>query len=221
MCSQLTDDGFSAMTRDRYSVGSTNETSYTGGGSDNTAYYRPSQSYASMDTSQPLLEPPNRGAFRGPREGSPGSSDSQDHGDDPRAGWDRSPSGLSAYSPQPTYQNISEEEPILDAVQRRGFAPQDSYRSSESQEDYNRRAPQQTSSARQPIVSSGAQRHHLTDAGPAQGAEPVRRVPRSASKRASFSSSAGGHGGSSQQHSRMGSAASPSGGLPPGAVSFP
>ncbi len=103
------------MTRDRYSMVSTNETGYTTQNSQpsDSPFYRPSQSFASMDVTSPMLEPPpGQGPFRGGRDGSPASSESAEHS-----------GNYLDYSPN-NYAR-EEKQPILDAaypVQRPGFS---------------------------------------------------------------------------------------------------
>lgn len=158
------------------------------------------------------------GPFRGNggRDASPGSSDSHDNSGYVGYGYDAS-GGVSG--------RADEEQPILPAFNQAVASP-NSYPQMARRQPSELELPSEgyglgsSRSPPPPPPASGNRRVSLRDDGPTDFAEPVvRRVPRSSSKRSSFSQS--GYPSQSQQTYRGVTSpnANPSSNLPPGAVS--
>lgn len=185
--------------------------------------YKHSQSFGSMShqTQSPDFNALySGGPFRGNggRDASPGSSDSHDNA-----------SGYvgCGYDASVMSGRADEEQPILPAFNQAAGSPNSYSQMPRRQpselelpsEGYGFGASSRSPPPPPPVSGTGARRISLRDDGPTDFAEPVvRRVPRSSSKRSSFSQS--GYPQAQQTYRGVTSPnANPSANLPPGAVS--
>ncbi|KAJ9093045.1 Chitin synthase, class 3 [Naganishia friedmannii] len=202
--------------RDRYSVVSTNETYMSGGASSDVGLYKNSQSFGSMSnqTQSPDFNTLYAGGpFRGNggRDASPGSSDSHENSGYVSYGYEAG--GLSGH--------LDEEQPILPAFNQAVASPQLYAQTPRRQPSFEQGNDGfGLGGARSPPALTNNRRVSLRDDGPTDFAEPiVRRVPRSSSKRASFTQQSGYQSQPQQTYRGVASPSNTGSTLPPGAVS--